>query len=122
MLGLFQELGPCRINNESTGVNLNPMSWNNNANMYVSILPTLSRITERQPRLFIDQPIGAGFSHGHEVVGTSRQAAVDVWKFLQIWFADSRFNAYATREFAIWTESYGGHYGPEFSVCVRWSG
>jgi carboxypeptidase C (cathepsin A) len=39
MIGLFQELGPCRINNQSTGVNLNPTSWNNYANVYVSIIP-----------------------------------------------------------------------------------
>jgi hypothetical protein len=37
MIGLFQELGPCRINNQSTGVDLNPMSWNNNANVYALI-------------------------------------------------------------------------------------
>jgi len=37
MIGLFQELGPCRINNQSTGVDLNPTSWNNNANVYASI-------------------------------------------------------------------------------------
>ena len=37
MIGLFQELGPCRINNQSTGVHLNPTSWNNNANVYASI-------------------------------------------------------------------------------------
>jgi carboxypeptidase C (cathepsin A) len=33
MIGLFQELGPCRINNQSTGVDLNSMSWNNHANV-----------------------------------------------------------------------------------------
>ena len=37
MVGLFQELGPCRINNQSTGVDLNPTSWNTNANVYASI-------------------------------------------------------------------------------------
>ena len=36
MIGLFQELGPCRINNQSTGVDLNPTSWNEYANVYVS--------------------------------------------------------------------------------------
>jgi carboxypeptidase C (cathepsin A) len=55
-------------------------------------------------------------------VGTSQQAAVDVWDFLQIWFADPRFKQYATRDFGIWAESYGGHYGPTFSVCVTWNG
>ena len=38
MIGLFQEHGPCRINNQSTGVNLNPESWNEVANVYVSII------------------------------------------------------------------------------------
>ncbi|KAI9454354.1 serine carboxypeptidase [Russula earlei] len=77
MIGLFQELGPCRINNQSTRVDLNPTSWNNDANV---------------------------------------PAAADVWQFLQIWFADSRFGKYASREFGIWTESYGGHYGPTFAA------
>ncbi|KAI0795769.1 alpha/beta-hydrolase [Abortiporus biennis] len=99
MIGLFQENGPCRINNDSTTVSLNPNSWNNVANM-----------------LFIDQPVGVGFSHGTTTVGTSEQAASDTWKFLQIFFSDSRFSKYATNEFAIWTESYGGHYGPTFAA------
>ena len=67
-------------------------------------------------RLFIDQPVGTGFSYGTLSVGTSQQAAADVWKFLQIWFADTRFKKYASRDFAIWTESYGGHYGPTFAA------
>ena len=33
MIGLFQELGPCRINNDSTGVRRNPTSWNEDANV-----------------------------------------------------------------------------------------
>ncbi|KAF8480369.1 serine carboxypeptidase [Russula ochroleuca] len=99
MLGLFQELGPCRINNDSTEVYLNPRSWNEVANV-----------------LFIDQPAGTGFSYGIENVDTSEQAAVDVWEFLQIWFADSRFDKYASRDFGIWTESYGGHFGPTFAA------
>ncbi|KAJ3476797.1 hypothetical protein NLI96_g10906 [Meripilus lineatus] len=99
MIGLLQENGPCRINNDSSTVSLNPNSWNNVANM-----------------LYIDQPVGVGFSHGTMSVGTSQQAAQDVWKFLQIFFADSRFSKYQQREFAIWTESYGGHYGPTFAA------
>ena len=37
MGGLFEENGPCRINNQSTGVDLNPTSWNEVANVYVLI-------------------------------------------------------------------------------------
>ena len=118
MIGLFQELGPCRINNQSTGVDLNPTSWNNNANVYAPVFPLLYLTIAEclRLRLFIDQPVGTGFSYGTLSVGTSQQAAADVWKFLQIWFADTRFKKYASRDFAIWTESYGGHYGPTFAA------
>ncbi|KAJ7025919.1 serine carboxypeptidase [Mycena alexandri] len=99
MIGLLQELGPCRITNDSTSVTLNPFSWNTNANV-----------------LFIDQPVGVGFSHGTESVGTSLEAAADVWTFLQIFLKDSRFANLAANNLAIWTESYGGHYGPTFAA------
>jgi len=91
MLGLLQELGPCRITNDSRSVMLNPFSWNNEASI-----------------LFIDQPVGVGFSHGDtSSVGTSQEAAADIWTFMQILFSDSRFSKYQTNNLAIWTESYG---------------
>ncbi|KAI0352787.1 serine carboxypeptidase [Trametes cingulata] len=99
MIGLFQEHGPCRITNDSKSVTLNPNSWNEVSNM-----------------LYIDQPVGVGFSHGSTTVGTSQEAAQDIWKFLQIFFSDSRFAKYQQRDFALWTESYGGHYGPTFAA------
>ncbi|GAB1517195.1 hypothetical protein RhiTH_000239 [Rhizoctonia solani] len=95
MIGLFQEMGPCRMNSDESTVSLNPYAWNEYSNM-----------------LYIDQPVGVGYSYGETVVGTSKDAAIALWKMLQIWFADSKFSKYATRDFAIWTESYGGHYGP----------
>ncbi|KAH8826231.1 alpha/beta-hydrolase [Flagelloscypha sp. PMI_526] len=99
MIGLFQELGPCRIKNDSSGVAYNPYGWNANSNL-----------------MFIDQPVGVGFSHGTLDVRTSFDAAADVWTFLQIFFADAKFAKLATRPLAIWTESYGGHYGPTFAA------
>ncbi|EMD34742.1 hypothetical protein CERSUDRAFT_86172 [Gelatoporia subvermispora B] len=99
MIGLFQEHGPCRITNDSESVTLNPESWNEVSNM-----------------LYIDQPIGVGFSYGSTTVGTSQEAASDIWQFLQIFFSDSRFSKYQQRDFALWTESYGGHYGPTFAA------
>ena len=80
--------GPCRINNDSSAVSLNPFSWNNEANI-----------------LFIDQPVRVGFSHGDLKVGTSQEAAADVWSFLQIFFKDSRFSKFLASDLAIWTES-----------------
>lgn len=35
MLGLFQEHGPCLINNDSSTIRMNPQSWNENSNMSV---------------------------------------------------------------------------------------
>lgn len=90
MIGLLQELGPCRITNDSSHVTLNNFSWNNEANL-----------------LFIDQPVGVGFSHGDTTsVGTSQEAAADVWTFMQILFADPRFSKYQQNNLAIWTESW----------------
>ena len=88
MIGLFQEHGPCRITNDSSSVTLNPYSWNNEANM-----------------LYIDQPVGVGFSYGDLKVGTSEEAAADMWTFLQIFLSDTRFAKYSSRKLAIWTES-----------------
>ncbi|OSD05930.1 serine carboxypeptidase [Trametes coccinea BRFM310] len=101
MIGLFQENGPCRITNDSSSVTLNPYSWNNVSNM-----------------LYLDQPVGVGFSHGETKVGTSEEAAEDVWKFLQMFLADSKFAKYQKTEFALWTESYGGHYGPTIAAFI----
>ncbi|EJD03357.1 serine carboxypeptidase [Fomitiporia mediterranea MF3/22] len=98
MIGLFQENGPCRINTDEKTLSLNPFSWNNNANM-----------------LYIDQPIGVGYSHGDLEVSGAKQAAEAVWKMLQIFFSNPTFSSLAKRDFALWTESYGGHYGPAFA-------
>ncbi|QRW08929.1 Serine carboxypeptidase [Ceratobasidium sp. AG-Ba] len=101
MIGLFQENGPCRMNSDEKTVSLNPYSWNAYANM-----------------LYIDQPVGVGYSYGDEVVGTSQDAAKAVWNMLQIFFKDAKFSKYVARDFAIWTESYGGHYGPTFAAYI----
>ncbi|KAF9029458.1 serine carboxypeptidase [Hymenopellis radicata] len=98
MIGLFQEIGPCRITNDSTSLTPNAYAWNNNANV-----------------LFIDQPVGAGFSYGTTTVTSSKEATVHIWKFMQIFLADERFAHLQSKELAIWTESYGGHYGPTFA-------
>jgi len=95
MIGLFEEHGPCLINNDTSTIRLNPQSWNQASNI-----------------LYVDQPIGVGFSYGDTTTNSSVEAAKGVWKFLQIFFSDAKFCEYKTREFALWTESYGGHYGP----------
>lgn len=96
MVGLFQENGPCHFVNNETEPRLNPHSWNEYANM-----------------LYVDQPIGAGFSFGEYNANSTVQAAPYVWLFLQAFFEN--FQQYSSRDFGLFTESYGGHYGPEFA-------
>lgn len=96
MIGLFQENGPCHFVNGETTPSLNPYSWNNYANM-----------------LYIDQPIGVGFSYGTDPVTSTVTAAPFVWKFIQAFYA--QFPQYENRDFGIWTESYGGRESYKFS-------
>lgn len=93
LIGLFQENGPCRFVDGQ--LQINPHSWNNDVNM-----------------IYVDQPIGTGFSFGTEDATSTVTAAKYVWKLLQNFYA--AFPDYKSRDFGLFTESYGGHYGPEF--------
>ena len=96
LIGLFQENGPCQFYDNSSEPSLNPYSWNEYANM-----------------LYVDQPIGTGFSYGRDPVTSTVTAAPYVWKLMQAFY--SRFPEYENRDFGLFTESYGGHYGPQFA-------
>ncbi|RPD78050.1 serine carboxypeptidase [Lentinus tigrinus ALCF2SS1-7] len=91
MVGLLTENGPCRLNDDQKTVTLNMYSFNQVSNV-----------------LYIDQPIGVGFSYGSRNTSDTQTAASDVWQFLQIFFADSRFAKYQKNDFGLWSEHYGG--------------
>ncbi|PLN82910.1 carboxypeptidase 2 [Aspergillus taichungensis] len=128
LIGLFQELGPCQIN-EKIESYVNPHSWSEVSNM-----------------LFLSQPVGVGFSYSDTEAGslnpftgvvenakfdgiqgrypvinatkisTTDLAAHATWEVLQGFLGglpqlDSKIKS---KEFSLWTESYGGHYGPAF--------
>jgi carboxypeptidase C (cathepsin A) len=89
--------------------------------------------------LYIDQPFGVGFSdenfqlgpfsgdneyynvttgtyentngtYDYLDVNSTVSAAANVWNLLQAFYA--QFPQYENRDLGIFTESYGGHYGP----------
>ena len=82
--------------------------------------------------IYIDQPIGTGFSFGTDTVNSTEAAAPFVWTAFQILFESGEFSKFKSREyvasftpsassltfscdrFIFATESYGGHYGPSF--------
>ena len=70
MIGLFQENGPCHFVNGASTPSLNPYSFNSYANM-----------------LYVDQPIGTGFSYGDDEVTSTFTAAPYVWTLLQAFYA-----------------------------------
>ncbi|TRM62404.1 Alpha/Beta hydrolase protein [Schizophyllum amplum] len=99
-LGLFMELGPCRVLDEN-GAKYHPESWNSNANIF-----------------FIDQPIGVGFSYADygETAYTTDEAAKDVAAFVAIFF--EHFSQFKGRPFHMAGESYGGRYLPVFASAI----
>ncbi|KAJ3084500.1 hypothetical protein HDU99_000502 [Rhizoclosmatium hyalinum] len=94
-LGLFMELGPCRVDPGGNSTSFNPYAWNSKANL-----------------LFLDQPVGVGFSYEKpgKKVGDSETAATEVDIFFQLLF----FNLprYAKNPVHLFGESYAGHYIP----------
>ncbi|KAJ3571869.1 hypothetical protein NP233_g3480 [Leucocoprinus birnbaumii] len=99
-MGLFMELGPCRVKDENSTV-FHPESWNTNANIF-----------------FVDQPVGVGFSYAEhgEAVGTTEEAAKDITSFVAIFF--EHFSKFKGRAFHMAGESYGGRYVPVFAAEV----
>ena len=94
LIGLFEELGPSSIPNRDLKPVRNPYSWNANASV-----------------IFIDQPVGTGYSYtGGNGVGSSAVAAQDLNTLLSLFF--TQHPEYATQPFHIAGESYAGHYIP----------
>ncbi|PFH46824.1 hypothetical protein AMATHDRAFT_68987 [Amanita thiersii Skay4041] len=100
-IGLFMELGPCRVLDEH-GPKFHHESWNSNANIF-----------------FVDQPIGVGFSYAEhgESVSTTEEAAGDIAAFVAIFF--EHFHKFKGRAFHMAGESYGGRYIPLFASAVH---
>lgn len=137
MIGLLQENGPCIINDDSNSTRLNPWSWNNEVNMiYIDQpnqvgfsydIPT-NGTTDESEVTVQDFSDGVPEQNNTFYVGTfpsqnpnstangTTNAARSLWHFAQTWFQE--FPAYKPNNSAvsIFTESYGGRYGPAFAA------
>nr|KAJ0210194.1 hypothetical protein LSAT_V11C400178290 [Lactuca sativa] len=101
--GATQEIGPFIVGTDGNDLQLNPYSWNREANM-----------------LFLESPVGVGFSYSnttsdYENLGDDFTAN-DTYAFLHNWF--TKFPSYRTRTFYIAGESYAGKYVPELANLI----
>ncbi|KAG0167637.1 hypothetical protein DFQ28_005689 [Apophysomyces sp. BC1034] len=99
MVGLWQELGPCRVSADGTKSVFNPNSWNIHSNL-----------------LFFDQPDGVGFSYGTDNVYSTKDGAPLAYDFLQLFY--EAFPKYSELPFHFFGESYGGHYIPGYADYI----
>mmetsp|Transcript_21668 Transcript_21668/g.53755 ORF Transcript_21668/g.53755 Transcript_21668/m.53755 type:complete len:546 (-) Transcript_21668:863-2500(-) len=101
-LALLSENGPCSVNEDGTGTEVNPNSW-----------------TEAAHVLWLDQPAGVGFSYGDENDSGEEMVGEDAYYFFQAFF--KAHPEYVNNPLYIIGESYGGHYVPAISHRI-WEG
>jgi carboxypeptidase C (cathepsin A) len=142
MIGLLSENGPCNINVDSNSTTLNPYSWNNEVNMlyidqpnqvglsYDVLMNGTQDLTDDSINVsIVDYHPGSSpkqndtFLWGtfpsqrlNTTANDTANAARALWHFAQAWFQN--FPDYKPNDdrISLWTESYGGHYGPAFSA------
>ncbi|XP_077563808.1 venom serine carboxypeptidase-like isoform X2 [Haemaphysalis longicornis] len=103
LLGFFVEHGPYSVPSDFTEATFRPMTW-----------------TNRYSVLYVDQPVGTGFSFTDDEAGYSRNltdVGRDMLEFLQQFF--TLFDDLAQNEFYITGESYGGKYVPAVGAAVH---
>ena len=97
-IALFYENGPYAFNEDGVTLKKNDYSWNSNANL-----------------LYVDQPVGTGFSHAKilDHVTTETEVAEDMYMFMSKFL--EKYPQLKGKDFYITGESYAGHYIPAIS-------
>ena len=120
LLTSFSENGPCLVNPDGKTTNINPFRWLDISlpvyYLFIFILwiaGTVSVIV-RDPGalyahatqdvniiqvIYIDQPIGTGFSFGTDTVNSTASAAPPIWEAFQILFQSGQFSKFKSRKF-----------------------
>ena len=122
------ELGPCNVT-EDLKTQVNPYAWNEVSNLLFLSQPVgvgFSYGTELEGRInettgyptnSSDLPPNGRYSIVNETsIDTTQLAAIGTWEVLQGFLSNLPHLApdVDIKKFNLWTESYGGHYGPTF--------
>ncbi|KAI8799845.1 putative carboxypeptidase C [Cladochytrium replicatum] len=101
LFGMFGELGPCTVANDSKTTVLNPWAWNNEANT-----------------VFLEQPVPTGFSYSdsEDMPNTSDDTARDMVAFLRLLY--QAFPTLAKVPLHLTGESYAGHFIPALGHAI----
>merc|ERR1719187_33879 len=104
MFGLFKLHGPVLTkvdsNDHLTGVEKNPNSWHRKHNM-----------------IYIDNPVGAGYSHSNRLPQTQKEVTDTLYEFLEQWF--TLFPMYKSNPYYSFGESYAGKYVPSLTRRIH---
>ncbi|OJJ48898.1 hypothetical protein ASPZODRAFT_90893 [Penicilliopsis zonata CBS 506.65] len=146
MIGLLQENGPCMVTADSNGTELNPWSWNNYVNMlYIDQPNQVGFSYDELTNATYDQLTGkwdvadtpwkdadeipvqnntfyvgtVSSQNASATVNSTQNAAKALWHFAQIWLTEFPEYKPADERVSIWTESYGGRYGPSFTAYFQ---
>jgi carboxypeptidase C (cathepsin A) len=137
IFGLFTENGPCQVNRDLT-TRENPWSWNQEYNVlyldqpvqtglsYDIVTEGVLNVTSGDVIPNYKGPlnptlIAGAFSSQNvsSTANTTENAARHFWNFLQIWTDQFKYHATSDKSISIWTESYGGRYGPSFAAYIQ---
>ncbi|KAG9455922.1 hypothetical protein H6P81_000430 [Aristolochia fimbriata] len=101
--GEAEEIGPFHVKPDGKTLYLNSYAWNQVANI-----------------LFIDSPVGVGFSYSNSssdlLTNGDGRTAKDLLVFIRKWL--NRFPDYKGRELYLIGESYAGHYVPQLAYVI----
>lgn len=104
MFGLLKLHGPIITtvdgNNNLNGAAKNPNSWGRKHNM-----------------IYIDNPVGAGFSFSNKLPTTQKDVTDNLYEFLQQWF--TLFPMYQSNPFYAFGESYAGKFVPSITRRIH---